>query len=80
LSIESLTDEQILFLRQYLAQQGLTVPNQLGKPTMRWIFQYFQSIYSVYLDDIHQISNLIPEHQHILPFLGSSCQKYYLLC
>jgi len=71
-------------LRQSLAQQGLTVPNQLGKPTatptMRWIFQCFQSIYSVYLDDIHQISNLTSEHQHILSFLGSSCQKYYLLC
>jgi transposase len=30
-------------LRQSLAQQGQTVPNQLGKPTttptMRWIFQ-----------------------------------------
>ena len=71
-------------LRQSLAQQGLTVSNQLGKPTatptMRWIFQCFQSIYSVYLDGIHQISNLNPEHQHILSFLGSSCQKYYLLC
>jgi transposase len=71
-------------LRQSLAQQGQTVPNQLGKPTatptMRWIFQCFQSIYSVYLNDIHQISNLTPEHQHILSFLGSSCQKYYLLC
>jgi transposase len=71
-------------LRQSLAQQGLTVPNQLGKPTatptMRWIFQCFQSIYSLYLDGIHQISNLTLEHQHILSFLGSSCQKYYLLC
>jgi hypothetical protein len=27
------------------------------------------------LDDIHQISNLTPEHQHILSFLGSSCQN-----
>ncbi len=71
-------------LRQSLAQQGQTVLNQLGKPTatptMRWIFQCFQSIYSVFFDDIHQISNLTPEHQHILSFLGSSCQKYYLLC
>jgi transposase len=71
-------------LRQSLAQQGQTVLNQLGKPTatptIRWIFQCFQSIYSVFFDDIHQISNLTPEHQHILSFLGSSCQKYYLLC
>jgi hypothetical protein len=36
---------------------------------MRWIFQCFQSIYSVYLDDIHQISNLTPEHQHILSWV-----------
>ena len=52
-------------LRQSLAQQEQTVPNQLGKPTatstMRWIFQFFQSIYSVYQDGIHHISNLTPE-------------------
>jgi hypothetical protein len=27
------------------------------------------SLYSVYLDDIHQISNLTPEHQHILSWV-----------
>jgi len=58
------------------------VTNQLGKttatPTMRWIFQDFQSIYSVYLDNIHHISSLTSEHQHILSFLSSSYQKYYL--
>jgi hypothetical protein len=56
--------------------QQRPVTNQLGKPTatpnMRWIFQCFQSIYSVYLDNIHHISSLTSEHQHILSFLGSS--------
>ncbi len=71
-------------LPQALAQNQQTINNQLGKPTatptMRWVFQCFQSIHSVYLNGIHQICNLNIEHQRILSFLRSSCQKYYLLC
>jgi len=70
-------------LRQALAKAKQTIPNQLGKPTatptMRWVFQCFQSIHLVVLDGVRQVVNLTLEHHHIIKFLGSSCQKYYLL-
>ncbi|OLT59245.1 IS1634 family transposase [Moorena bouillonii] len=70
-------------LRQALARAKQTVNNQLGKPTatptMRWVFQCFQSIHLVILGELEQIVNLTQEHQRILQFLGAPCQKYYLL-
>ncbi len=70
-------------LRQALASAKQTIKNQLGKPTatptMRWVFQCFQSIHLVILDGVQQIVNLTQEHQGILRFLGAPCQKYYLL-
>ncbi|MGH2415906.1 MAG: IS1634 family transposase, partial [Microcystaceae cyanobacterium] len=70
-------------LRQSLASAKQTIKNQLGKPTatptMRWVFQCFQSIHLVILDGVQQIVNLTQEHQEILRFLGFPCQKYYLL-
>ena len=70
-------------LRQALTQAKQTIPNQLGKPTatptMRWVFQCFQSIHLVVLDGAQQVVNLTMEHHHIIQFLGSACQKYYLL-
>jgi len=60
-----------------------TIKNQLDKPTstptMRWVFQCFQSIHLVVFNGIQQIVNLTSEHKHILQFLGFPCQKYYLL-
>ena len=70
-------------LRQALASAKETIQNQLGKPTatptMRWVFQCFQSIHLVILDGVQQIVNLTQEHQWMLRFLGAPCQKYYLL-
>lgn len=70
-------------LRQALASANQTIKNQLGKPTatptMRWVFQCFQSIHLVILDGVPQIVNLIHELQAILLFLSAPCQKYYLL-
>jgi transposase len=70
-------------LRQALASAKQTIKNQLGKPTatptMRWVFQCFQSIHFVILEGAEQIVNLTQEHQGILQFLGAPCQKYYLL-
>ncbi len=70
-------------LRQALAKAKQTVLNQLGKPTatptMRWVFQCFQSIHLVIMGECEQIVNLTQEHQRILQFLGAPCQKYYLL-
>jgi transposase len=70
-------------LRQALARAQQTIDNQVGKPTatptMRWVFQRFQSIHWVLLDGVEQVVNLTQEHQRILQFLGAPCQKYYLL-
>ncbi len=70
-------------LRQALANAKQTIKNQLGKPTatptMRWVFQCFQSIHLVVFNGVQQVVNLTLEHQSILQFLGAPCQKYYLL-
>ena len=70
-------------LRQALSQSKQHLKNQLKKPTqtptLRWIFQCFQSVHLVWLDNLAQVVNLTEERQHILRFLGAACQKYYLL-
>ncbi|ELS01678.1 hypothetical protein Xen7305DRAFT_00013830 [Xenococcus sp. PCC 7305] len=71
-------------LRQALAQEQSTIPNQLGKPTasptLRWVFQCFQAVHIVTVNYQKQVSNLTDERLLILRFLGNACQKYYLLC
>jgi transposase len=70
-------------LRQALCEAQTGIPNQLGKltetPTMRWVFQCFQSIHLVIVAGQKRISNLTPQRRQILQFLGSSCGRYYLL-
>ena len=70
-------------LRQTLAQTNQSVKNQLKKPTqtptLRWIFQCFQSIHLVLLNNSNQISNLTEDRKYILQLLGNECKKYYLL-
>lgn len=70
-------------LRQTLAQQAQTIPNQLGKPTalptLRWVFQCFLAVHLVSLAETKQIVNLNPERLHILQFFPFACQAYYLL-
>lgn len=70
-------------LRQALTDAKTTIPNQLGKltdkPTMRWVFQCFQAVHLVTLAGRQQISNLTPQRQKILQFLGAACRRYYLL-
>ncbi|NER39354.1 MAG: IS1634 family transposase [Oscillatoria sp. SIO1A7] len=60
------------------------VKNQLGrltkKPTLRWIFQCFQSIHVLVIKGAVQISNLTEERLGILKFFPCCCQRYYLLC
>ena len=71
-------------LRQALAHAEETIPNQLKKPTstptLRWIFQCFQAVHLVCHHHQQQISNLTDVRLKILRFLGSPCQKYYLIC
>jgi transposase len=71
------------FLRQNLQKTNSTLKNQLrkgtNKPTLRWIFQCFQSIHVLALQGIKQISNLTIERMNILNFFPVSCRSYYLL-
>jgi transposase len=70
-------------LRQALQATGQTVPDQTKKPTqkptLRWIFQCFQSIHVLWLEESKLISNLTDFHLQVLALLGSPCQKYYCL-
>jgi transposase len=70
-------------LRQALAQQEKTIPNQLGKPTdsptLRWVFQCFLAVHLVTIAGVKRMVNLTPERLHILQFLPQTCRSYYLL-
>lgn len=70
-------------LRMSLKAQKATVKNQLNKPTesptLRWIFQCFQGIHLLMIQGFQRIINLTESHFHILQFLPTACQKYYLL-
>lgn len=59
-------------LKQALAQARATVPNQLGKPTarstLRWIFQCFQAVHVLVVQDVPQAINLNPERLWVLNF------------
>ena len=71
------------FLRQSLQRTNSTLKNPLrqgtNKPTLRWIFQCFQSIHVWDVLLIKQTSNLTIERMNILSFLPVSCRSYYLL-
>lgn len=68
-------------MRKALSATESTIKNQLGKsinnPTMRWIFQCFQSIHLVIFDSEISISNITSERQYILSFLPENCRYYY---
>ena len=70
-------------LRLSLKQQETGLKNQLGKltdrPTLRWIFQCFQGIHLVRIQDNQKISNLTDERRNILRFFPKPGQEYYLL-
>jgi transposase len=64
-----------------LAQSG--IKNQLGKlterPTLRWIFQCFQSVHFLIVNGTIQVANLTPERLQILKFFPQACRRYYLV-
>jgi len=70
-------------LRQALSQSHSAIKNQLGKlterPTLRWIFQCFQSVHLLIVNGGKQISNLTDERLWILRFFPDACRRYYLL-
>lgn len=70
-------------IRQCLERCQATVSNQLGRPTnrptLRWIFQCFQSIHVLVVSQTVEISNLTDERLFLLKFFPPACQRYYLL-
>jgi transposase len=68
-------------IRAALKSLNYTVKNQLGKatnnPTMRWIFQCFQSIHLVTFQQKTEFYNLTSEMEYILLFLPEACRNYY---
>ncbi len=70
-------------IRATLKSLNYTVKNQLGKainnPTMRWIFQCFQSVNIVNYQQKTEFYNLTSEMKYILLFLPESCRNYYKL-
>jgi hypothetical protein len=59
------------------------IPNQLGRltdrPTLRWLFQCFQSIHVLGVRQSVEISNLTNQRLSLLKFFPPACQRYYLL-
>lgn len=70
-------------LRQTLKHRKQTVPNQLGRPTdrptLRWIFQCFQSIHVLGMGELVQISNINDQRLRLLEFFPAASRRYYLL-
>ncbi len=70
-------------LRPTLKRSQSAVKNQLGRltdrPTLRWIFQCFQSIHLLLQAGVLQVSNLTEERLYLLKFFPPSSQRYYLL-
>ncbi|MFB2838342.1 IS1634 family transposase [Floridanema evergladense] len=70
-------------LRAALSKSKSTIKNQLGKatnrPTLRWIFQCFQSIHLVLLNQELHISNWTQDRDFILDLLPDDCLRYYKL-
>ena len=68
-------------IRVALSSSKSTIKNQLGKPTerptLRWIFQCFQSIHLLLLNNDKQISNLTEGRKSILNLLPNECYQYY---
>ena len=59
------------------------IKNQLGKltdnPALGWVFQCFQSVHLLRVNQTKQISNLTDEGLWILRFFPAFCRRYYLL-
>lgn len=68
-------------LRNTLKRTNNGVKNQLGKltntPTFRWIFQCFQGLHLLTINQQEKVVNLTEERCLILQFLPSACQRYY---
>jgi transposase len=70
-------------IRTALRESKSTVKNQLGKPTdrptLRWIFPYFRSIYLVTLNQEKHICYWTQERDFIVNLSPEHCFPYYQL-
>lgn len=70
-------------LRRSLVEEEAHIPDQKGKstqkPTLRWVFQIFQSVHLAWMGASRQIAGLNEERRHILQFFSPQCRQYYLL-
>lgn len=70
-------------IRAALKASQSTIKNQLGKPTdrptLRWIFQCFQSIHLVSLNQGIRVYNWTQSRDFILNLLPEDCRHYYKL-
>ena len=68
-------------LRLALYESQLKIKNQLGKPTdtptLKWIFQCFQSVHIVNFNNQKQVSNWNEKRDFILKLLPKHCHSYY---
>ena len=73
-------------LRKRLAEGGQSIPDQTGKPsakpTMRWVFQFFEGIDVLYVRSpaevvSRHVLHLRPVHEQVLCLLGPPYQKLY---
>ncbi|RUS93440.1 IS4 family transposase [Dulcicalothrix desertica PCC 7102] len=68
-------------IRLALYESQLKIKNQLGKlidnPTLKWIFQCFQSIHLVTFNDEKQISNWNQDRDLIIKLFLQDCHRYY---
>jgi transposase len=55
----------------------ISASKAINNPTMRWIFQYFQSVYLVNFQQKREFYNLTSEMKYILLFLPEACRNYY---
>lgn len=70
-------------IRQQLAQQNISIINQIGKntqnPTARWIFATFSGIHLLAINDVNIVLNLSQQNREIINLMGQTYRKYYLL-
>lgn len=70
-------------LRCSLAEWEDHIPDQKDqptqRPTLRWVFQIFQSVHLAWMGASRQIAGLNEERRHILQFFSPQCRQYYLL-
>jgi transposase len=74
-------------LRKVLEEQKTSIMNQVGKPTqrptLRWIFQMFEDVHLVKIEDNenvrYEVKNLRPDGIMALNILGENYMSHYLL-